>query len=87
MKQLQTNLSKTTYELIMVFLATLSVSTIWQQTPYDSFIVWVTWSIFFIDFLYRLFTSEHKWSFIKKNPFIVIAAIPLDALFQFARVA
>ncbi|WP_245804707.1 hypothetical protein [Halobacillus hunanensis] len=87
MKHSKHNFTKTVYELIMVLLATLSVSTIWQQTPYDSLIVWVTWSIFFVDFLYRLFTSDHKWSFIKKNPFIVIAAIPLDAVFQFARVA
>lgn len=71
----------------MVALAGLSVATIWQKTGYNSLIVWGTWSIFFVDFLYRLFRSESKWSFIKKHPFIVIAAIPLDAVFQFARVA
>ncbi|SDJ49912.1 hypothetical protein [Salimicrobium halophilum] len=78
---------KTTYEVFMVLLAGLSVATIWQEMQYDSFIVWGTWAIFFLDFLYRLFKSESKWDFVKKHPFIVIAAIPLDAVFQLARVA
>ncbi|MYL71526.1 hypothetical protein GLW00_11710 [Halobacillus litoralis] len=79
--------SKTFYEIFMVALAALSVATIWQQTGYNSVIVWTTWSIFFLDFLYRLYRSDSKWGFIKKHPFIVIAAIPLDAIFQFARFA
>ncbi|CDQ20481.1 voltage-gated potassium channel [Halobacillus karajensis] len=79
--------SKIFYELFMVGLAALSVATIWQQTGYNSLIVWSTWSIFFLDFLYRLFKSPNKWEFIKKHPFIVIAAIPLDAVFQLARFA
>ncbi|WP_226584895.1 hypothetical protein [Halobacillus litoralis] len=78
---------KVAYELIMIGLAALSIATIWQQTGYNSVIVWTTWSIFFIDFLYRLWKSEDKWEFIKKHPFIVIAAIPLDAVFQMARFA
>ncbi|UOQ92505.1 hypothetical protein MUO14_18940 [Halobacillus shinanisalinarum] len=87
MKLFKRKPTRTVYELLMVGLATLSVATIWQQTRYDSYLVWITWSIFFIDFLYRLFTSDRKWSFVKRNPFIVIAAIPLDAAFQFARFA
>jgi len=79
--------SKTFYEIFMVLLAGLSVATIWQETGYNSVIVWSTWGIFFVDFLYRLYKSESKWGFVKKHPFIVIAAIPLDAIFQFARVA
>ncbi|MFG6149832.1 hypothetical protein [Halobacillus sp. B23F22_1] len=79
--------TQTIYELLMIGLATLSVSTIWQETQYDSYIVWSTWSIFFIDFMYRLINARQKWEFIKKHPFIVIAAIPLDAVFQFARFA
>ncbi|RWZ58140.1 hypothetical protein EQV77_10180 [Halobacillus fulvus] len=79
--------TKTMYELFMVALAALSVATIWQKTGYNSYIVWGTWSIFFLDFIYRLYKSESKWGFIKKHPFIVIAAIPLDAVFQLARFA
>jgi voltage-gated potassium channel len=87
MKLLNRKPSKTFYEIIMVGLAALSVATIWKKTGYDSYIIWGTWSIFFLDFLYRLYKSESKWGFIKKHPFIVIAAIPLDAVFQFARFA
>lgn len=79
--------TKTFYEIFMITLAGLSVATIWQKTGYNSYIVWGTWGIFFLDFIYRLFNSENKWTFIKKHPFIVIAAIPLDAVFQFARFA
>lgn len=87
MKLLNGKPGRTFYEIFMILLAALSVATIWQQTGYNSVIVWTTWSIFFLDFLYRLFKSESKWGFIKKHPFIVIAAIPLDAIFQFARFA
>ncbi|WP_173917313.1 hypothetical protein [Halobacillus sp. Marseille-Q1614] len=79
--------TKTIYEILMIVLAALSVATLWQQSDYDSYIVWGTWGIFFIDFIYRLLKSPNKWDFIKQHPFIVIAAIPLDAVFQFARFA
>ncbi len=87
MKRLIKKPTKSIYELMMIALAGLSVATIWKQTGYDSYIVWGTWSIFFIDFLFRLYRSDSKWGFVKKHPFIVIAAIPLDAIFQFARFA
>ncbi|SFK21008.1 voltage-gated potassium channel [Halobacillus dabanensis] len=87
MKLLNRKPGKTFYEILMVGLASLSVATIWKKTGYDSYIIWGTWSIFFLDFLYRLYKSESKWGFVKKHPFIVIAAIPLDAVFQFARFA
>ncbi|QTN01044.1 hypothetical protein ERJ70_18160 [Sediminibacillus dalangtanensis] len=75
------------YEMFMIILAACSVATIWQSTQYDSYIIWVTWAIFFVDFVYRFLRSKHKWQFIKSNPFLLIAAIPLDAVFQFARLA
>ncbi|MBM7570067.1 hypothetical protein [Aquibacillus albus] len=75
------------YELFMLLLASFSIGTIWKSTAYDGVIVWVTWGIFFVDFIYRLIKSDNKWGFIKNNPFLVIAAIPLDAVFQFARFA
>ncbi|CAM3922899.1 hypothetical protein [Alkalicoccus chagannorensis] len=75
------------YEMLMVGLAFLAVSTIWYDTQFESEIVWGTWGIFFVDFVIRLFRTKDKWGFIKSNPFIVIAVIPLDAIFQFARIA
>ncbi|WP_027964150.1 hypothetical protein [Halalkalibacillus halophilus] len=78
---------KTGYEYFMVFLATISVSTIWLESDYNNYIVWGTWGIFFIDLVIRLYTSNNKLDFLKTNPFLVIAAVPLDAIFQVARVA
>ncbi|WP_077623235.1 hypothetical protein [Sediminibacillus massiliensis] len=75
------------YEIFMILLASFSVATLWKSTGYDGVIVWVTWGIFFIDFLYRFVKSDSKLDFIKQNPFLVIAVIPLDAVFQFARFA
>ncbi|WP_347862841.1 potassium channel family protein [Salimicrobium sp. PL1-032A] len=34
----------------------------------------------------RFTRAEQKWGYVKKNPFDIIAAIPLDAIFQTARV-
>ncbi|WP_053217897.1 hypothetical protein [Virgibacillus senegalensis] len=79
--------SELVYEGFMIVLAACSVATIWQSTRYNSYIVWVTWGIFFVDFVYRVLRSDHKWQFIKSNPFLLIAAIPLDAVFQLARFA
>ncbi|RKL66904.1 hypothetical protein CR203_13830 [Salipaludibacillus neizhouensis] len=75
------------YEGCMVILAIGAVATIWHQTKYDSVIIWGTWAIFFVDFLYRIYHVENKLQFIKSNPFIIIAIIPLDAIFQMARIA
>ncbi|WP_158734919.1 hypothetical protein [Alteribacillus sp. YIM 98480] len=76
-----------TYEVIMVLLAAASVGTLWYDTGVDGYLIWGTWGVFFLDFLYRLVMSENKWKFVKANPFIVIAVIPLDAVFQVARAA
>ncbi|WP_280771327.1 hypothetical protein [Salipaludibacillus daqingensis] len=81
------NLAELIYEGAMVILAFVAVATIWYQTQYDSVIIWGTWSIFFVDFIIRIYHANNKWQFIKSNPFIVIAVIPLDAIFQMARIA
>lgn len=47
----------------------------------------IIWAIFFIDVVIRIVKSEDRWNYIKKNPFDIIAAIPLDSIFQIARVA
>ncbi|MFB5663881.1 hypothetical protein [Alteribacillus sp. HJP-4] len=75
------------YEAFMVLLAVLAVGTIWYDTGVNDLIIWITWAIFVVDFVYRFFTSPSKWAFIKSNPFLLIAIVPLDALFQMARLA
>lgn len=75
------------YELVMILLACFSIGTLWYSTDFDSYIVWGTWAVFFVDFVFRFFKSNNKLDFLKANPFLVIAVIPLDAVFQFARFA
>ncbi|WP_185819758.1 hypothetical protein [Salibacterium salarium] len=76
-----------TYETVMVLLAAFSIGTLWYDTGMDNYLIWGTWGVFFVDFLFRLYKSADRWGFIKSNPFLVIAVIPLDAVFQFARFA
>ncbi|MBB5174155.1 hypothetical protein [Texcoconibacillus texcoconensis] len=78
---------KKIYEWSMIIFAVLAVSTIWHQTPYNPYIIWTVWGIFFIDFLFRILNSDKKIAFLKKNPFLILAIIPVDAVFQFARFA
>lgn len=75
------------YEGIMVLLAICSVATIWYKSSYNDYVIWGTWFVFFIDFVYKLTVSTNKIQFLKQNPFIIIALIPLDAVFQLARTA
>lgn len=70
----------------MLMFALISVGTIWFQTQSNSMITWGVWFVFFVDFIYRFIKSENKWSFIRKNPFLMIAIIPLDSIFQLARI-
>ncbi len=48
---------------------------------------WIIWAIFTVDVIIRLWKSENKWEYIKKNPLDFIAIIPLDSVFRLARVA
>ena len=70
----------------MILLVMLTVITIWTDSAYNSTINFVVWLVFFIDFVIRLFMTKQKWNFIKSNPFIIIAIIPLDQFFQVARI-
>lgn len=75
------------YEAIMVILAILSVGTIWYETEVSGYIIWTTWALFTLDYAFRFFRAEQKWEFVKSHPFLLIAIIPADAIFQFARLA
>ncbi|SDL94849.1 potassium channel family protein [Sediminibacillus halophilus] len=75
------------YETFMVILAFISVFFIWfdeERWVYLHFFVWV---FFFLDVTVRLIISPAKWEYVKQNPLDIIAALPLDAIFQTARVA
>ncbi|SEN39896.1 voltage-gated potassium channel [Mesobacillus persicus] len=76
---------KIVYESLMLLLVMLTVVTIWTEETYNSTIHWLVWLVFVIDYFIRLLTSKEKWSFIKRNPFLLIAIIPFDQFFQVAR--
>ncbi|TFJ91297.1 transporter [Lentibacillus salicampi] len=78
--------AKIIYESIMILLVMLTIITIWTDDTYNSTISWIVWAVFFADFIVRFIVSRSKWGFIKQNPFLLIAIIPLDQFFQMARI-
>ncbi|WP_100011691.1 transporter [Lentibacillus sediminis] len=78
--------AKTVYEGLMVLLVMLTIATIWTENTYNSTINWIVWLVFAVDFMVRLVLADKKWDFIKQNPFLLIAVIPLDQFFQMARI-
>ncbi|WP_188454090.1 potassium channel family protein [Virgibacillus oceani] len=75
------------YELILVILAFLSVFLIFSENVVVRYLDKIVWALFFADVVIRFILAKNKWTFVKKNPFDIIAAIPLDAIFQTARIA
>lgn len=75
------------YEMIMFTLAIFSVALIWIQNDSLAVVDKLIWIIFVIDVSFRFLKSESKIEFIKKNPFDIIAIIPLDSIFRLARFA
>lgn len=86
MKTERTKLS-IVYELILITLALTSVLFFYSENGSIRWLDWTVWIIFFIDVMVRLSLSENKWKYIKHNPFMFIAVIPLDSIFQTARIA
>lgn len=75
------------YEITLVCLAFLSVFFIWSENKIIYYLDKTVWALFFIDVLIRFILAKNKWTYIKKNPFDIIAVIPLGAIFQTARLA
>ena len=74
------------YEIILVILALISVIFIWSSPSNNWHLDTWIWSIFLVDVVVRFIKAEKKWDYIKHNPFDIIAAIPLDSIFQTARI-
>ncbi|WP_209124950.1 transporter [Alkalihalobacillus sp. BA299] len=74
------------YEGTMIMLVVLTIMTIWTNNPFNQVVNWAVWGIFVVDFSFRFTKAERKWEFIKQNPFLLIAVIPLDQFFQMARI-
>ncbi|QGQ96787.1 two pore domain potassium channel family protein [Paenibacillus psychroresistens] len=75
------------YEIFMLLLALISVSFIWIANPSLHYVDTIVWLIFVLDVSVRFFRSESKWEYIKKHPLDIIAIIPFDSIFLFARFA
>lgn len=75
------------YEGVMAILALFSVIFIWNDDPMIRKADFIIWLIFVADVCYRLITTKNKLSYIKRNPFDLIAIIPFDSIFRLARLA
>lgn len=68
-------------------MALISVLFFYSERGSILWLDWSVWFVFFIDTMVRLALSPNKWQFIKQNPFLFIAIIPLDSIFHTARIA
>lgn len=75
------------YETVLLTLALLSVMYLWSDHPAAIFLDRFVWLLFFVDVTIRILRSKDKLHYIKKHPLEVIAAIPLESIFQLARAA
>lgn len=73
------------YEIIMIILVVVSLSTILSPNPKLSQLHNITWVIFLTDVTVRFFRTRKKWSYVKGNPFDIISIIPLEDMFLLAR--
>lgn len=74
------------YDVTMFICILLAISTLWHEHALNRYILWIPWVIFCVDYLARVLYSENKWLHIKSHPLDLIALIPLDVLFQGAKV-
>ncbi|MGP4042293.1 transporter [Gracilibacillus sp. D59] len=74
------------YDMVMILLVMVTILTLWVDHTVNSTINLIVWLVFLIDYIIRIRRAEKKWEFIRKNPFLLLAVIPLDQLFQVARI-
>ncbi|MFC2948146.1 potassium channel family protein [Virgibacillus sediminis] len=74
------------YEIVLVSLAFISVFFINSDNATIIILDRFVWLLLFLDVMVRFIRSDHKWEFVKKNPFDIVAAIPLDSIFHAARI-
>ncbi|MBY7145149.1 transporter [Virgibacillus sp. NKC19-3] len=79
-------LMKMVYEGMMILLVMFTIITIWTEDTYHSTVNFIVWIVFFADYSIRFLLAKEKWMFIKENPFMLLAIIPLDQFFQVARI-
>lgn len=78
------------YEIVMLVLVSVSVISIFiSEDPNPVFVIIskVVWGIFLIDITVRIVRAASRWKYVVKNPFDIVAVIPLEEIFLFARFA
>lgn len=73
------------YEFLMFLLVLISIFIAFSEDFQALWLDSAIWFLFVVDYTVRLTKAEHKWQYIKKHPFELIAIIPLDAIFRAAR--
>ncbi|WLV23807.1 ion channel [Aciduricibacillus chroicocephali] len=74
------------YEIILFTLAFISILTIFKTNIFTQILDKIIWLVFFIDVLTGFIKSKHKGKYILQHPIEIIAAMPLDSMFQSARI-
>ncbi|MBM7675094.1 transporter [Gracilibacillus alcaliphilus] len=77
---------KYTYDIVMISLVILTILTLWVDHAVNTTVNLVVWLIFLVDYVARIIVAPNRWQFIQKNPFLLLAVIPLDQFFQVARI-
>ncbi|WP_066193071.1 MULTISPECIES: transporter [Gracilibacillus] len=80
------NKARYIYDILMISLVIITILTLWVDHEVNSMVNLVVWLVFLVDYLVRILTAPNKWQFIQKNPFLLLAVIPLDQFFQVARI-
>ena len=75
-----------TYEFLLIGMALFSVIFLWSTDQKIILVNRIVWFVFLLDVLVRFIISKNKWRFINENQFDIIAALPLDSIFQTARI-
>lgn len=71
--------------LILVSVSVISIFISENPNPVFIIISKVVWVIFLIDIVIRVIRAASSWKYMAKNPLDIVAVIPLEEIFLFAR--
>jgi len=77
---------KITYEIALVLLALISIVTLYKTSTWSLILDRVIWFIFLLDLIWGVIKSRRRFRYLIKHPIEVIAALPLDSIFQSVRI-
>lgn len=74
------------YEILLALLAGLSLAFLFKNNAFTDLLDKIIWLIFFIDVLAGFIRAPKKGRYLLQHPLEVVAAIPLDSMFQSVRI-